>query len=570
MLTLRHAVVLLGLFLHANALPLQVNTTTHKKPHIILLVLDDIGWGDFGFHGSDFPTPHIDDLAKTGVELDRAYAMPQCSPTRSAIMTGRYAFRTGLQHWNTIFPGGTAGIPKDVPTVAHMMKDAGYATHAIGKWHLGYSDWSQTPTGKGFDSYVGYLQGQTDYYNRTLPACKDPECIYKVDKGAASPFGQYAAGYDFWKNEQPFTEDIGKYTMVSYMDRFREIVAPYNTSSPPDPLFLYFAEQQLHIPLQAPPEAKHLEACRGVTGGSETVNRTILCSMASKLDESVGELVSELKAHGMWEDTIIWAFSDNGGMTAWGTDFPASASSNWPLRGGKTTTFEGGVRSVSFVNGGALAAGVRGTKRSELLHAVDIFPTLAALAGANVSKYPSLDGLDAWPTITGSMPHNRTELPLQIAVNEDLTLVGGKLPCLGKKCNVPNFTALIQWPYKLLLGSTYFIFPGEIADRGGYWTIENYTYIPPPNTVLQEYTQLYNLEEDEVEAHNLATAHPEIVATMTTRIQDLWLSKKHGYTRPQLNLPMQIANPRFHNWTWTPFNPFGSGKTLKLWREEMY
>merc|ERR1719453_1882906 len=123
----------------------------------------------------------------------------------------------------------------------------------------------------------------------------------------------------------------------------------------------------------------------------------------------------------------------------------ASASANWPLRGGKTTTFEGGVRSVSFVFGGALADSVRGTKRTELMHAVDIFPTLAGLANASVSKYNSLDGLNLWPTITGEAPHNRTELPLQMAANRDLTLVGGNLPCLhsSEECNKPNYTALI-------------------------------------------------------------------------------------------------------------------------------
>merc|ERR1712176_1175181 len=100
------------------------------------------------------------------------------------------------------------------------------------------------------------------------------------------------------------------------------------------PLFLYFAQQLLHIPLQAPDSPHHLEACRNVTGGYGKTNRTILCSMASAMDESIGRMVQLLKQYGMYENTIIWAFSDNGGMTSWGEDFPASASSNWPLRGG--------------------------------------------------------------------------------------------------------------------------------------------------------------------------------------------------------------------------------------------
>ncbi|CAE8600890.1 unnamed protein product, partial [Polarella glacialis] len=113
-----------------------------KSPNVVLLVLDDIGWADVGYHGGNFPTPNIDKLAKTGVELDRMYVMPQCSPTRAAIMTGRYSFRTGLQHFETLLPGATGGIPSGTPTIADTFKSAGYATHMVGKWHIGYSKWS--------------------------------------------------------------------------------------------------------------------------------------------------------------------------------------------------------------------------------------------------------------------------------------------------------------------------------------------------------------------------------------------------------------------------------------------
>merc|ERR1719305_1446381 len=132
-----------------------------------MMVLDDVGWTDVGYHGSDFPTPVIDQLAtKDGVRLENYYVQQVCSPTRSALMTARYPFRTGMQHSTTLTPGTLAALPADTPTIAEALKSKGYDTHAIGKWHLGYASWDNTPLGRGFKTYNGYLQGACDYYNK--------------------------------------------------------------------------------------------------------------------------------------------------------------------------------------------------------------------------------------------------------------------------------------------------------------------------------------------------------------------------------------------------------------------
>lgn len=133
-----------------------------SKPHVVLLVLDDAGWADVGYHGGDFPTPNIDRLARGGVRLEGVYVMPQCSPTRSALLTGRYSFRTGMQHFTTIFPGSEAAVPLEVPMLPEIMQINGWSTHMIGKWHVGYASVANTPTGRGFNSFVGYLQGQIE------------------------------------------------------------------------------------------------------------------------------------------------------------------------------------------------------------------------------------------------------------------------------------------------------------------------------------------------------------------------------------------------------------------------
>lgn len=459
-----------------------------------------------------------------------------------------------MQHFTTIVPGATAGIPLDTPTIAELFTDAGYSSHMVGKWHLGYSSWAQTPTRRGFKSYLGYLQGQTDYYNRTLPSC-GAMCLYKSNQHKSMPAadGYQGEAYDFWEDDMPVFDQFGDYTSESYMNRVDQIINQHNDTA--EPLFLYYAEQQLHIPIEPPPEPKHLEACRGVTGGSAVVNRTVLCSMASKLDESVGRLVDSLKKAEMWENTLIWAVSDNGGMTHWGDVFPASASSNWPLRGGKATLFEGGVRSVSFLAGGFLPS-THPSHYDSLLHVSDIMPTLSSVAGVKMPENVPFDGINAWPDLFGKPgAARRTEVPLNIDTNP-ISVTPHLLPHAGD--GLANFSATISWPWKLILGTTCNPgVPNAEQAMDGWWTVKNYSRILPPakDWDRDEPAMLFNLETDEQERHNVASQYPEIVANMTSRLQGYWASKGHGFRRAQPNIPMPLANPKLHNWTWSPFRP---------------
>jgi len=484
-----------------------------SQPHLVFMVLDDLGWSDVGYHGSDFPTPRIDDLATTGVRLEKFYVQQVCSPTRSALMTGRYPFRTGLQHCTTLAPGSEAHIPADVPTIAEALKGAGYSTAMIGKWHLGYASWDYTPTGRGFDSHAGYLQGEVDYFKKTFERPGMPE----------------ATGLDFWRNQTVARDAVGTHSMEFYMAEAERLL---DERDPSKPLFLYFAHQQIHTPLQAPPGEEYEEACKGVTASEW---RNTVCRMTNSLDSSIGNFVDMLKARGMWEDTLLWVTTDNGGMTSFAkTTPPASAASNWPLRGGKTTLFEGGVRGVSFVAGGRLPASASGRVVRGLLQHVDVPITLAALGNATLS---GTDGFDMWDVVAKGAASPRSEIP----VNVDH---GG---CAH--ANGTAFDALISGRWKLI--------SGYAGVYDGWWN--NTDYVHENASAASESASidgvkvwLFDLDEDPHERRNVALVNPDVVAKMQSRLLEL-ADVDQGFLQPQDNSVKKRALPIFHKGVWAPF-----------------
>ena len=548
--------------MHAAAVLTAIATAASaaKQPHLVLMVLDDMGWSDVGFHGSgsNFPTPQLDSLAANGVILDKYYVQQVCSPTRSALMTGRYPFKTGLQHTTTLVPGTSAAIPKDTSTIAEVLKGAGYATHAIGKWHLGMKSWSDTPLGRGFDSWAGYLNGAIDYYTHKTT---------------------FQDGMDLWRNKTAAwdVQTYGKHTTEFYMEEAQRVLDNHDASNP---LFVYFAHQLIHNPHEQPPDAASKAACAKENASSPigewaTTARRTLCTMTSEVDTAVGEFVQMLEAKGMWNDTILWVTTDNGGMTTgprWSKDDVSnrawSTASNFPLRGGKTTLFEGGVRGVSFVTGGAnvFPAAARGQTRQgneHLMQHVDVPATMASLAGAEWGDSTAVDGLDVWDTITTGTPSPRDEVP----VNVD-TCVGaptGGWPCGKDKV----FNALISKDgYKLIEANfvpqncpTNITWCTGNGLYDGWWSNDPYTHTLPNATtqgpmpdsgILNGGIWLFNLTADPNELLNIAASNTAVVQKMRARLNEL-ANPKNGYTIPQTNLPSPLSFPILHNHTWAPF-----------------
>jgi arylsulfatase A-like enzyme len=329
-------------------------------PNIVILLADDLGWGDVGYHGSRIATPNIDRLAAKGVRLEQFYAQPVCSPTRGALMTGRYPMRLGLQ-CGVVRPWASHGLPLDEQTLPDMLREIGYRTAIVGKWHLGHVSREYLPTSRGFDQQYGHYNGALDYFTHDRDG-----------------------GHDWHKNDQR-NDDEGYTTDLIGREAVRIIKEhPANR-----PLFLYVPFNAPHTPLQAPEE----ELARYADWKNR--DRATYAAMVTRMDSAVGGILDAIDAMGpMGENTIVFFCSDNGGV--------ASLGSNGDLRDGKGTLYEGGVRVPAIMAWPQRLAA--GGEVHEPMHVVDVMPTLLALTEAAPNPEKMLDGLNCWSTIAKGEP----------------------------------------------------------------------------------------------------------------------------------------------------------------------
>ena len=353
-----------------------------KQPNIVYIVADDLGWKDVGFHGAtDIKTPNIDQLASGGVKLEQFYVQPMCTPTRAALMTGRYPFRYGLQ--TIVIPSkGTYGLATDEFLLPQTLKEANYRTAMIGKWHLGHADRKYWPRQRGFDYHYGAVLGEIDYFTHSAHDVLD------------------------WQRDNKPVKEEGYVTQLLGTDAVKQIEA----HDPKTPLFLYLAFTAPHTPYQAPPE--YLERFKGI----EDETRRAYAAMISCLDDEIGKTVAALDRKGLRENTLIIFHSDNGGtrdarLTGEGSVKKVPCD-NGPLKGGKGQLYQGGTLVPALANWpGHIKPG--GTV-DEMIHVTDMLPTLAKLAGASTAKSKPLDGADVWPAIAEGKPSGRNEIVYNI------------------------------------------------------------------------------------------------------------------------------------------------------------
>lgn len=429
-----------------------------KQPHIVFIVADDLGWNDVGFNNPEIITPNIDALALGGIILNQSYVQPVCTPSRNAFMSGYYPFRSGLSH-GVILPQQAVCAPLNRTFLPQELKKLGYATHMVGKWHLGFCNWNCTPTYRGFDSFFGYYNAQEDYYNHDV-----------------------LGGYDFRNNTTLNKDQIGTYSTFIYQEQVRRIISQHD---PATPLFLYLPLQSVHVPLQAP------KAYTDLYPNLKTEGRRTFSGQVTAMDDVIGNLTSFIKQKGLYDDTLFIFTADNGGWTEF-------HGNNFPLRGGKVTVWEGGTRASAFVHGyGVPTTGVR---YNGMMHAVDWFPTIINAAGGQV-KNKDIDGISMWEALTTLGASPRSEFIYNLDYDQ--------LPLEGH-------AAIRQGDYKLIQG-----FPGVYS--GWYLPDQAYepTADVQEKTKYGRITsRLYNIKDDPTEHNDIADQNPETVQKLEARIKE--------------------------------------------------
>lgn len=351
---MRRALFYLALFLFAQQHLCAQEPA--KKPHIVFFLIDDLGYTDVGFNGGDIKTPNIDKLAKSGARLSSFYVQPVCSPTRAALLTGRYPMRHGLQV-GVVRPWAQYGLPLEERTLAQALRAAGYFTAIIGKWHLGHFQRDYLPTKRGFDHQYGHYNGALDYFTHTRDG-----------------------GFDWHRNDKACNDE--GYATNLLGDEAVRVIAKHDRKTP---MFLYMPFNAPHTPLQALPE--HLKLYDHV---NDKTRRTY-SAMVHAVDVQIGRIIATLEKQGMLENTIIIFSSDNGGPINLG-------ATNGTLRGGKGGLYQGGVLAAAFVAWPGRIKG--GVTINEPLHMIDWFPTLVKRGGGSLEQKLPIDGKDIWPVLT--------------------------------------------------------------------------------------------------------------------------------------------------------------------------
>ena len=493
------------------------------RPHIVMNLIDDWGHANWALQrlrnglapSNEWVTPTLDQLAKDGITLDRFYVHKYCSPSRSSLQTGRLpvhvnVINSDLFQRNTADPeGGAQGCPRNMTGLGEVMKRGGYATHFSGKWNAGSATFDRLPVGRGYDTslfYAGYRNDEWTMVDGTCPLNATTNVTMDV--------------VDLWDGNGP-ARGLNNSANCSQANQaggcvyeddlfLRRVLDTIEAHDASQPLFLVWATHGIHTPYEVP--QRYLDRFAFIP----QAQRRFYAAMVSHVDDMVGNVTNALKAKGMWSNTLWLTASDNGGpVTA------LTGANNFPLRGGKLTNWEAGIRANAFASGGFIPPALRGSVNDGLLAIADLYTTFASLAGVDATDaraaaagLPPVDGLDVSGLFTGANSSSpRLELPVGVAYSAD----GDDDPPAG-----PTYVqALIRADgIKLILGQV----GGGFFQGPDFPNASGWPTVPPAdcgNLTLGTGGCLFNVRSDPHELADVAGAFPAVAAEMRSRIAEL-------------------------------------------------
>jgi arylsulfatase A-like enzyme len=555
-----------------------LNCVSAKSPNVLLIVVDDVGNADLGFSAGSMPTPYLDSLARRGVILDNYYTHPVCTPSRAALLTGRYSHNVGLV--GPLLGTSLCSLPNDTSTLAEELRARGYATHLVGKWHLGHAKWSSTPLERGFDTHFGIFGAATDHYEKFVWSF-----------------------YDFRRQRAGFYDEAKIHSSKILENETISILRQHAHFNSKQPFFLMLSFLAAHAPLQADPD--HLAPCADIVH----TKRRMFCGLIQSIEMSTKRVMSELEALGFADDTLVVFTTDNGGM-------PHEGGLPYPFRGAKLSTFEGGSRGPAFMLTPKGWLNRSGYRYKGLMHISDWFPTILhlvdnqphlrhkqdgdsflngdvekkaimrdhkskPLSASTNNKQPrligsrvengvnyELDGLNLWEALSNNdaSPRSDVVVSIDIFMNEASYRAGKWKIIMGDPHDGDWYKEPKKWvaetpslfdkffeTFELVVmyirgATTAYVLQEAINElriaanhRFGYHLgpLESRSATPMPNG-----TWLFDIENDPEERRNLYHEHPEIAASLIERVNQI-----------KDSLPTQC------NWHLSDVNGLRNGKT---------
>jgi len=484
-----------------------------ERPNVVVIVADDLGWADVGYHGGNIDTPSLDRLAEQGVQLNRFYTTPICSPTRAALMTGRDPMRLGVAY-GVIMPWDNIGVNPAEHFMPESFGAAGYQTAMVGKWHLGHAQMTYHPNERGFEHFYGHLHTEVGFY---------------------PPFAN-VGGKDFQVNG--VTADDEGYETYLLADEVSRYIRERDTQKP---FFIYMPFIAPHTPLDAPAELQEKykdidtdlpPARSNQTDSTRRISKMLMresarpmyAAVVDGMDQAIGQVLNTLDEEGLSDNTIVLFFSDNGGAA-----YSYGGADNAPLRGGKGETFEGGIRVVSLMRWPEKLQG--GQIFDQVMTVMDVFPTLADAAGVDPLNTFEFDGSSLWPSISEGATHSRA----------DMIMFASEIPIYGS--------------FKLTAFDDTWKLVQEMEQDQLSTTVTNY---------------LFKIADDPNEYNNLAAEYPDKVFSMSKAISEWRALHPVSGTRSVLIPPPGWRAPKDWASYPRPLEDLQSDTTLGLVPSELY